>query len=132
MRGRPTARLRTRCRLPGGWPRHSCSCPLRLLGLRVVVVRALRDRRRYVEILDRWWRAGLPLEALGAPGIASGMSAMPYGPGEIEHRQYVPRCQDGGAGGGEDVEELELRRVLEVAPRHALEAQDELREEREI
>src|SRR6185437_9939675 len=131
--GTPTARLPTHCRSPGGRPtRHSRSLPLRLLGLWIVVVRALRDLRRDVEVLDRWRRSGLPLETFGAPGIAAGARAMAYGPGEIEHRQHVSCGQDGGTGGGEDVEELELRRILEVAARHALEAEDELREEGEI
>ena len=51
---------------------------------------------------------------------------------EVDHRQQVADGEHRGAGGGEDVQHLELRRVGVIAARHADVAEQELREEGQV
>src|SRR5262249_38094258 len=51
---------------------------------------------------------------------------------EVDHRQDVADAEDGGAGRGHDVQDLEFVRVGVVAARHAQVPEDELGEEGQV
>ena len=67
-----------------------------------------------------------------ARGLAIGARAAEQRPAEIDQRQQVPEREDDGSGRRQHVEGLELGRVVVVAPRHARDAEQVLREEREV
>ena len=113
------------------YPALATSFSLLLFKPLVVVSFVVHDGH-FGKVLGQRRRLGLPLEAGCLPGIVAGDLAVLERPDQVEDRQQVAHAQNGCARGGEDVENLELRRVSCVAPRHAQRAQDELREEGEV
>src|SRR5208282_73394 len=73
-----------------------------------------------------------PLQASGGPGIRVGDLAVAQRPDEVDHGQQIAGGEYAGAGGGEHVQCLELRRILPVAAGHADVAENELREEGQV
>src|ERR1700690_446832 len=90
------------------------------------------DYRSGLEILGRWRRCGLPLEASRGPRIRAGPRSIAHRPNEIANRQQITQAQNRGSRGGKNVEHLKLRRIRGVAPRHSQVAQNELRKERQV
>src|SRR5579864_8404176 len=95
------------------------------LGRRVVVGRIGNDRS-LVEVLGERRRLRLPFEPGRAPGISGCPLPVHKRPHQISQRQQIRGREDRGAGGRENVEHLELRRVGVIAPGHAEIAEDEL------
>src|SRR5439155_26677625 len=58
--------------------------------------------------------------------------AVAHRPQEIHHRQHVPHSQNGGPRGRENVQHLELGRVLPIAAWHSQITEHELREESQV
>src|ERR1041384_7987430 len=112
-------------------PRSDASRRSSALSNGLVVIGHTRDVRLVLEVMRRWRRTRLPLEAGRAPRIGAGALAEEEGPAQIAERQQVAHRQHGGAGGGEEVQQRELRRILVIAPRHAEPAAQILRKERE-
>ena len=74
----------------------------------------------------------LPFQARSrAMGSACGASAFER-PEKINQRQQIADAENGRARRREHIENLELRRIGVIAPRHSEIAQHELREERQI
>src|SRR6202035_230838 len=100
--------------------------------LLAVVVGSAGDDRGDVEVVGWRRRVGVPLEADRAPGVGRAQLPVAHRPDEVGSREEVAEAEDRGAGGRQHVEDLELRRVGPVAPRHAEVSQDELGEEGEV
>ena len=98
----------------------------------LVIVRLPVDHGRSVKVFRGRRRIGFPLETRGGPGVRAGNPAVTHRPNQVEHRQQVAYCQNGSAGGGQHVEDLKLRRIVMITPRHPEVAEDELRKERQI
>src|SRR4051812_7905429 len=77
-------------------------------------------------------RIGLPFEARRRPGVACRFFPAEQRPPEVCERHQVAERKHHGAGGREYVQQLELRRVLVIAARHAEPAEQVLRKEREV
>ena len=97
-----------------------------------VVVR-VADGGRRLEVVVRRRRAAGPLQRRAAPGIGRGLAARgtASGPGSAaisSERRELARTRRSSTARGR----LELRHVRGVAPRHAVGAHDELREERQV
>src|SRR6185437_3038343 len=92
----------------------------------VVGVWGTVDPGHLLEILLGRRRAGAPLQSGRTPGIVRSARAAAHRPDQIEQRQYVTECEHAGAGGGELIEDLELRRVVVISARHAREPEHEL------
>src|SRR5579864_6980628 len=98
----------------------------------VVVVGFPGDDRLFFEIESRRRRLRLPLETGGIPRIVGSRLAVTHRPEEVEHGQEIAHAENSGARGRENVEHLELRRILVIAARHAVVTKNELREERQV
>src|SRR6185312_8642000 len=111
------------------------NCGHLMLGLvlqPLVVVGLVVHDRDLGKILGQGRRLNLPLEACCLPGIVAGDRPVLQRPCQVDQGQQIAYAQDGGAGGGEHVEHLELRRIGVVAARHAQVANYELRHEGQV
>ncbi len=85
-----------------------------------------------VEVVHRRRRAGLPLQARRAPRIGAGVRRIPQREQQVGQRQHVADRQDRCAGRRHHVQDLILRRILVITPRHPQVAQHELGEEGQV
>ena len=106
--------LRTRARRHGS--RRRCPAPL-------AACRSCASAAASASATPGPWRA---------ERVVAGARAASQRPGEVDQRQQVADRQHAGAGRREQVEHLELRRIRVIAARHALDAQQELREEGQV
>src|SRR5207249_692824 len=95
-------------------------------------VRSSGDDWRLFKIMFQRWRRRLPFQAGCAPRIWPGDATEFQRPQKINQRKQISDTKNRCAGGGEDVEQLKLRRIGVVAPRHSKITQNELRKESEI
>src|SRR5665213_1047801 len=84
------------------------------------------------EILCERRRLRLPLETRCLPWIAARNLAVLQRPDKVDDGQQVTYTQNRGARSREHVQDLKLRRVGRIAPRHAQRAQNKLGKEREV
>src|SRR5438477_12882495 len=80
----------------------------------------------------RRWRRRLPLQAGCAPRIWPSDATESQRPQKINQRKQISDPKNRCPGGGEDVEQLKLRRIGVVTPWHSEITQNELRKECEI
>src|SRR3989442_392456 len=97
--------------------------------MRPVVVRVLGDVRDPVEVVGGWRRLGQPLETFRAPGVLLASRAPAQRDHQVDEDDDEAEAEQRGARGGGDVQRLEVFRVLVVAARHPVVAQQELRDE---
>src|ERR1022692_1798204 len=76
------------------------------------------SRRRHTRLQGDWSSdvCCLPFESRSAPRIGARDLAVAQRPEEVDHGHHIADGQDAGAGGGENVEHLKLRRIQVVAP----------------
>src|SRR5690349_10098108 len=122
----PTSLARRCCSASSNWC-ATCAAWSVTRGLPIRIVAAIAsDDRPPVEVVARRWRRRLPLEPGRTPRVRGRGLAVPERPEEIGHRQDVAEPEDRRARRREDVQHLELRRILPVPARHPEVAEDEL------
>src|SRR6185503_9791421 len=103
----------------------------RCLSARIVVGLPRYDRR-FFEVVGRRRRRRLPLQTGRLPWVHAGDRSVTQRPDQINEWQRITDREYGGTGARHDVENLELRRIGVIAPRHAQVAQNELRKKRQM
>ncbi len=103
-----------------------------LFGFGVVLVGRAGDDGGFFEVVLGRRGRRLPLKTSGAPGIGRGALAVFQRPEQIDDGKQVADAENGSAGAGKDVIDLEFAGISVIAARHAEIAHDELREEGEI
>src|ERR1700733_3996952 len=84
-----------------------------------ITVRLFRHDRYLLKVIARRRRSGLPLQASGVPRIRGRPGAILERPKEIQQGQQVSDAENGGPGGGENMEDLKLGRIRMITPRLA-------------
>src|SRR5579871_6341012 len=104
----PSVAVSRCCSMSAKWWRRECaandlSANVRLLALRIgtvaVIVCFPGHHRRFLKIVGRRQRGGLPFQAGGVPGIVAGGFAVTQRPEEVDHRQDVADSKNGGSRG---------------------------------
>src|SRR6266851_6263065 len=99
------------------------------LGRALILVRAVREDRQLLEVMQ-WRRRGrLPFETSRAPGITPGRSSILQGQRQINEDDHEPEKQQGGSRRRSDVERLKTSWIVVVAAGHSHVSKQKLRNE---
>src|SRR5687767_7418144 len=98
----------------------------------MVIVRSATDHRVDGEVVRMGRRGGQPLKARRAPWIAGSLRSLEPRVDQVEDHDGKTGAQDHRTDGAETMQRAEALEVIPVATGHALRAEHELREERDV
>src|SRR5229473_7265228 len=97
------------------------------LGRALIFVRAVREDRQLLEVMQWRRRCRLPFETSRAPGVPAGRSSILQCQCQIDEDDHESEKKQGGSRLRRDVERLKTRRVLIVPARHSHVSEQKLR-----